>query len=266
MRYVPLDGRPWHHAMGLRPLEPSAWLELDDDGERQIGEKRLLISEHRDEVLVTTPDSEPACAELLTAIVENLAQFHPGASRDPVADEHPLVAASLLVPEDLCVLARDDHAWRLVAACVCFPSRWRLADKLGESLRGIHGPVPGYEDDLATPVDRFFDRLSDRAYWRLNWTLLDDATLFQPGPSRGEMSEDPADWVFRVERQTLCRLADSGAAVFTIRTHLARADELVRTHPGFAADVATVLSTAPASTRAYKGWVGLAGRWAAWAL
>jgi hypothetical protein len=265
MRYVPLDGRPWHHAMGLRPLAAREWFELDD-GAGQLEQKRALLASYRDEVLITTDGAAGASEELLAAITANLAEFHPGAPCQPVTGEHPLVAASLLVPEDLCLLARDETCWRLVAACVCFPSRWRLADKMGESLRGIHGPVPAYEDDLATPVDRFFDRLGTRAYWRLNWTLLDDPALFQPGPSRGEMDEDPASWVFRVERQTLTLLPSSGAVVFTIRTHQAPAAELVRSHPGFAEDVATVLASAPDATLAYKGWVGLAPRWADWAL
>jgi len=80
-----------------------------------------------------------------------------------------VVAAARLVQEDLCVLVRSD-AWRLQAACVCFPSRWNLASKLGTTLDDIHRPVPSYDVELSRPTNAFFERLKpSRSFWRLNW-------------------------------------------------------------------------------------------------
>jgi dimethylamine monooxygenase subunit A len=249
--------------MGLRALDLAQWIDWGADAEGQIAEKATILREHFNEVALFTPGGDDACAELLREIRSNLQRFHAKTTAADAAVEHPLVTASRLVPEDLCVLRRTDGEWRLAAAVVCFPSRWSLATKIGRSLDVIHAPVPGYEEALASPTNRFFDRLrEDKPFWRLNWTLLDDATLFQPSPSRDALIEDPAEWLFRVERQTLRQLPESGAIVFTIRTIVRPVRLLVELLPTFASDVYAVLASAPADTLAYKGWESLAPRWA----
>src|SRR3546814_16539920 len=72
-------------------------------------------------------------------------------------------------------------AWLLAAGSRCLLSRCRLADRLGRQKAAIHDPVPGFNDRLARPVDRFFDRVeAGRLYMRLNWSVMDDPALFQP--------------------------------------------------------------------------------------
>lgn len=58
-------------------------------------------------------------------------------------DFHPLDLAARLVQE----AERDGYV--LAALSVCFPSRWRIAEKLGKPLRDIHAPVPHYDEKLA---------------------------------------------------------------------------------------------------------------------
>jgi hypothetical protein len=261
--YVPLDGRPWRHSMGLRPLDEAAWFEFGDDADEQLAEKTRLLASSRSDVLALTDWSDDARVELFAAVTANLATFHPARRRVSAPEDDPLVAASRLVPADLCLLQRHGGSFVLSAACVCFPSRWRLADKIGTSLDAIHSPVPGYGEDLAGPTASFFERLGpSRAFWRLNWTLLDDPALFQPAASRSAPLGDPGRWVFRVERQTLSALAVSGAIVFTIRTYRSRAEDVARANPTFVASVQRVLSSASPATIAYKGWGELATSWA----
>ncbi len=160
------------------------------------------------------------------------------------------------------MLVRDD-AWRLRAACVCFPSRWDLAQKIGTTLDDIHSPVPGYDGDLSTPTNSFFDRLRpERSYWRLNWTLLDHPDLFQPQPKRsqGAPSGELTDWFFRVERQTLRQLPHTNAIVFTIRTYVASAASLRDSDAEFVPALLRGLDTAPGEMQDYKGWTGVAER------
>lgn len=261
-RYVPVDPKGFRLAMGLRPLDLAEWLEGGDDARAQIARRRELIASRRAEVDAHLPGSAPACAELLDLVRAHLARHDPASLEGAPSDPEPLVAASLLVAEDLCVLERTVGGWTLTAATVCFPSRWRLADKIGTTLDAIHGPVPGYEEAIGAPTRAFFDRLSvEKPVWRLNWTLLDDPTLFQPAPGRPATAADPADLVFRVERQTLRRLPVTGAVVFTIRTYCTRAGVLAARAPTFAADVWASLVSAPEASLAYKGWTGLAARW-----
>jgi hypothetical protein len=256
--YVPLDQRPWRLAMGLRPLEESKWLEVDARRDEELALKRRLVSGERDTVVALREEGNAASVELRDLVIENLATFHPDIERDVVASEHPIVQASLLVQEDLCVLVNDGE-WRLAAACVCFPSRWSLITKIGTSLDAIHAPVPGYDDELSRPTNSFFSRLQpERSFWRLNWTLLDDASLFQPGLHRPSASGGPDQWHFRVERQTLRLLSTTRAAVFTIHTYVASVQQLRDEHEDFTDNLLTALDSAPPAMKAYKGWVGVA--------
>jgi len=121
-------------------------------------------------------------------------------------------------------MVRED-TWCLRAACVCFPSRWVLADKVGGSVAAIHQPVPRYDNDLGGLVESFFDRLDDRTVWRTNWNLWDDPRLSQPWANENtpqfdlpSADEVPERVFLRVERQTVRRLTDDAVA-FSIRVH-----------------------------------------------
>jgi dimethylamine monooxygenase subunit A len=246
--------------MGMRPLEMSAWLEADDHFDEELVLKASLLETNYHDVVALSPAGDEGSRELLDEVKSFLLEHHPDRSRSSSLDEHPIVQASRLVQEDLCVLVKDD-AWRLRAACVCFPSRWLLASKINTTLDEIHTPVPGYGDELARPTNGFFDRLTpERPFWRLNWTLLDSPTLFQPTTVRAAPSGDLADWYFRVERQTLRQLPKSRAIVFTIRTYVTSAVALSEHNDQFVPTLLHALDSAPSSTQAYKGWTGVAER------
>jgi hypothetical protein len=245
--------------MGLRPLEQSAWLEVDEHRDAELALKNDLIERTRDVVVATTPAGDAPSEELLALVLENLAVFHPAVPRSLRAGEPAIVQASLLVQEDLCLLVRD-RQWLLASACVCFPSRWSLTSKIGTSLDAIHSPVPGYEEELAGPTNAFFDRLGpDRSFWRLNWTLLNDPALHQP-TVRDRAYESVEQWYFRVERQTLRKLPETGAVVFTIRTYVASLQELRDRDSAIMKNLLFALDSAPLATIRYKGWEGVADR------
>lgn len=260
-----VTGRPFRLTLGLRPLDPADWLEVDRDREPDLAEKRRLLSERFADVVATLPEGDSASAEVLAMVVAHLDRHH-GLTAVPEPGCHPVDAAGRSVSEDLCVLTRSPDGWRLVAASVCFPSRWRLADKIGRTVGAIHEPVPGYES-IAAATDAFFDRLTvERPMWRTNWSILESPQLFQ-APAAGPLEEagtggrgsegrvrDPGQLTMRVERQTLRRLPESGAAVFTIRTHRIPLAELVSRRPAAAADLAATLRTVPPATIRYKGW------------
>jgi hypothetical protein len=118
----------------------------------------------------------------------------------------------------------EDGGLILGAAVLCFPSHWRLADKLGRPAAAIHEPVPRYDPELRTKVDTFLERLRpDRPVWRRNWTIHDHDALFAPvpPPPRTIAVERFGEELFvRSERQTLRRLP-RGAVLFTIKTQQA---------------------------------------------
>ncbi len=257
MTYVPLDARGWRLAMGLRPLAPEKWLEVDERRDDELALKATLLATRRDEVVGLCDEALPASRDVLEEVVAFLAGYHPQVSREVDKSEHPLVAASRIVQEDLCVMVRSD-AWRLVGACVCFPSRWDLAEKVGTTLDEIHSPVPHYDTALAGPTRAVFDRLTpERSFWRLNWTLLDSADLFQPARARVTGAAPMDQWHFRVERQTIRRLSRSGAVLFTIRTYVTPLRTMLDDE-FFVESLFANLESASEATRRYKGWVGVA--------
>ncbi len=278
-----VDGSPWRLTMGLHRLDEAEWLEVDERRVPELRAKADLLDHERDTVLATLPSGDDPSRELLAAVVEHLAVQHgvldatgpvltdrlSGAAVD-LEGHHPLEAASRVAQEDLCVLVRDEVAWRLVAACVCFPSRWSLRDKLGATLSGIHGPVPGFDATLGAPAATFFDRLTvTRPVWRRNWTLLDTPELHLPSPAARRRTLDGDDdlghrlW-FRVERQTLRRLPDTGAIAFTIGTTVRPLADVVAATPGFADALRRTLSTVDEDVAAYKGWTDLLAPLARW--
>jgi hypothetical protein len=275
--YLPVEPKPWRLRMGLRPLDLDRWLEVDQLRALELAQKHVLLdnTDTRQRVLGWVDGEDGDAATLLELILAHLDKRHPGLVTPTSAgslrdnstgrlidpDElHPIEAAARLVQEDLCLMAKRGADWVLGAACVCFPSRWSLLEKIGRNLAGIHGPVPGYESELAAPTQAFFDRLSpDRPVWRLNWTLLTDPVLYQPDPSEraGRPISDPGTEVwFRVERQTLRRISSMTIA-FTIRTYVNSLGELLACHPEAGPAVASALSDLPPGVPEYKGWLEL---------
>jgi len=267
--YLPVTGKAWRLTMGLRPLPTHGWLEVDRHRDRELAAKADLLETAPDVVIGVAPGSDAAQRELEAAIIGDLAVHHGLEVRSPLTgDEVPIVRAARLVQEDLCLFERRGATWEMTAACVCFPSRWTLSEKVGRTLSAIHGPVPGYEEALAGPVEALFNRLHpDRPVWRLNWTILDTDELHLPTPSarRGlHLPDDLSTMTFRIERQTLRTLPETGAICFTIRTYTAPIGALLTDRPALAADLAATLRTVDGAMAEYKGWANLLPSLIAW--
>jgi hypothetical protein len=243
--------------------------------------KRRLLAERHGEVFAALSGTEAAGAEVLALLADHLPKRFPtqyprmnttiavAATGELVGigtpGVHPLETAARLVPEDLCLMRGTDAGYILAAACVCFPSRWRLADKIGRGLGMIHAPVPGYAGQLGGAVDRFFARITvDKPVWRLNWTIHDSPEPFQPAAAkRGAPGDFGRDVFLRVERQTLRRLPASGDVLFTIRTYIRPLGEIAQD-----ADVARRLAAAienlPPPMRDYRSLTHFADALVAW--
>jgi len=270
--------------MGLRPLLLQDWLEVDEDLPIFLGHKRRVLRDRHADVVAVVEDPDDrvrrASGELLEVLVDHLVTMHGATHRreggtvlvegaeEPVpvgsaeldrAGIHPVDAAGRLVAEDWAVQLRGPEGWTLAAASVCSPTRWVLAEKLGRPMARVHDPVAGYAEQLAAPVDRFFDRLEvDSPRWRLNWNLSDDDSLYQPGgkyrtePGADLSAADVPDRIWlRVERQTLRRLPVTGAVVFGIRIHQDLLGRLAD-RPDVLARLAATIRSFPPGTLEHK--------------
>ena len=262
---------------GLQTLDLQDWIEIDDHFASELIEKERLLRERHHDVFAVLPKALAGSEEILELLVAHLPSRFPTLYRrednlfyNLVTHQcwdlsqqvlHPLDLAGRLVQEDLCLMQHDptDNTYRLVGASLCFPTRWRLADKMGKPLTAIHAPVPGYEEELASTVDRFFERLRvEKPVWRINWGLIDDPTLFQPtGHGRKGLNPDITAenageklWI-RMERQTLRRLPRTQDVLFTIRVHIRPLQQL-QSHPERAATLASAIRGMPEPLRLYK--------------
>ena len=273
--YLPFESGPYRMAMALTTVPECEWFEIDERYAEEMTEKQRLLRERYQEVFATLPISDAARAETLHEIVANLTTHVPdwfaregntlhnkltGETWDVAAPRcDPLELAGRLVQEDLCLIQHSEEGPIFTAAVLCFPSRWRLHEKIGKPLAAVHGPVPHYGERLATPVDRFMAKVKPgHIASRLNWSVLDNPAMFQPGgkwrqQTNAAITPDNAGerLYLRVERQTLRRLPQSGAILFGIRVHsyqLARAIA-ARTD---AARLAEAVRALPEATVHYK--------------
>ncbi len=265
-------GGRYRLAMGLTPIDEAEWLSPSANHAQTLAAKRDLLATRRDDVFRALSEADSAAHELLTMVARHLQQQHPTQYRrdgDSLANRltgerwdiagsglHPLDLCGRLVEDDLCLMQAHADSYRLVGASLCFPNRWRLDERLGQPLASIHAPVPGYEPALHRPVEHFFAALKpDRIVARVNWGIADDPTLFQPigRDADNTLTADNAGdrlWL-RVERQTLRRLPQSGAVLFTIRTEITSLRDTIRS-PADAADLAGALRDMSPAMRRYK--------------
>ena len=234
-------------AMGTHAYEGELFVR-DDDYPRDLALKaQLLAQRHHDVFAARDTDQVRAASEEVLGLT---ADGDAGAL-------HPLDAAGRHVQEDLCILVLRDGAPHLDAASLCFPSYWRLADKLGRPLVDVHGPVPQYAEQLTAKVEGFLRRLAPgRMVWRRNWSIHNDPSYFAPvpGPPKPDLAI-PDDLYLRSERQVLRRLTTPDAVLFTIRTQqvpLAVLEE----RPDIAHRLASAIDGWSPEMRAYKGGHG----------
>ena len=258
--HLPYEPGPQRMALGLTAIPEAAWVERDAKTKPQIAERVRLLAQRRADVLADTPGAEAACAELRAILANHMAAYWPGwvqPAGDPA--EHPLADICAWVAEDFCLIRPGPEGPLLIAAILCFPSRWRLGEKIGRPLLAIHKPVPTYAETLGRPVDRFMGAIKPgRLAVRFNWSVHEDPTLFQPtGHGRGDLdpSITPANagsalWL-RVERQTFRRLPESGVVAFGIRTHVTPLAEVVAV-PGEAGRLAAAVRGVPVELERYK--------------
>jgi len=260
-------------AIGLKPLDPTRWIDVDDELAVYLAEKSRLFAERYNQVFAAEADTEAAQREVLERLVAHLPADHAetharegGSMRIVPTGElvwldgtSPLETAARLVQEDLVLMRRGDEGWRLAAAALCFPSAWRLSDKFGRPMHEVHGPVPGFGAGTrsAELITRMFDNLRPGAAMiRWNWSLYGDRVLFHPEPTHAvpRFGVEGEKAVVRLERQTITKLT-TGDVLFTIRIYLEPINALARRPEGreIAGAIRAQLAALSSEQAEYKG-------------
>jgi hypothetical protein len=224
--------------IGLAKLDESEWLEPAPD----LAARAAAFDAHPESVQLT-PEAEAPGAELAALL---------GVSGG-------LEGAARARWEDMCLLARrgDEEVYHLIGAAVAFPTDWQPARKMGLPLAAMHQPIDNYAEQLATPVDRFMAKLKpDAIYGRCNWFVAPTQALRWVGEPPEQAfahvtPENAGETLFvRSERQTLRRLPQTGAILFTIGVHVAPLGSLSRENIAFMAEA---LATIPANEARRRG-------------
>ncbi|MEM1159591.1 MAG: DUF3445 domain-containing protein [Pseudomonadota bacterium] len=229
---------PWMHRRtagppGISPLDMAEWTVRDQDFDAQMAYRRQILARDPEAVLASTTAGEEAGLELLSMVLSHLGDVaSDGSPRALTLKEMfcPFTALNNLVAEDWCLMQHDPEMgeYKLVAAILCFPARWKLSEKMNRAMIRIHKPVKEYDDLMARRVGRLFDVLDEaRPLVRINWLVNTTPELFLPlGEEEKEIGNMPpaSGFYVRTERQTLVRLPRTRAVAFGIKTSVTPID------------------------------------------
>ncbi|KAI0897384.1 hypothetical protein F4806DRAFT_495058 [Annulohypoxylon nitens] len=257
-KVAPIKYQPYktqgHVTMGIQKRVRSEWIRMDCGYLDRINERLPLIREKPEFTIGTGEKVNPAIEELYEEImIKYLPVRFPtmfkarGKTVKNLATgtTYPLTTMGLThaqmlaymgenVEEDFYFMCPDhDGQYRLQGYIACFPGGFLSPARVGESVREIHKPVPGYERKLGLSVDRYFGRMIPGDFiGRMNWSLqVDGADLFRtdgnnyyPGTEQvvSDYKEDPSldECYLRVEHQTLTKLPRTSAVIFTVRSYM----------------------------------------------
>lgn len=230
----------------LRRGEPRAFFAPGPDAERVLAERARWLAQDPARYAALQPEGVAAFGDWCRMMA--------GWGIDAGADVGAVGAA--LEPDFLLMVRDANGVFRLRGGALCFPTGWALEEKLGGTMREIHGVVPRLNAALGGPVDQFLDRLRPgAAMLRANWGLAaTDELNLHPALARPRLTATvPFErlWL-RVERQALAALPATGAVLFGIRVEL-HPLAAVRADPELWARFGRALATMPDDVAVYKG-------------
>lgn len=258
----PIPYKPYktqgHVVMGIQKRTRSEWIRIDNGYLARIEDRRQLVKDKPDLIIGTGPKVDAAIVELYEevmvrylparfptmfqevkskGVVRNLATgtTYPVANLASVSTSAMLTYMSENVEEDFYFMCPDPDGkqFRLQGYIACFPGGFLSPSRVGESMREIHAPVPGFDQKLGLSVDRYFVRMVPGDFiGRMNWSLqVDGEDLFRvdgnnyyPGTTQevGDDKFDPrfSECFLRCEHQTLTKLPRTHAVIFTVRSYM----------------------------------------------
>ena len=221
---------PWIEPKGIMNLQSlsTGWIDIDSNYISSCNLKSSLLESKEALVFKSTSENQEVSKLVLEHVLKSLPVGSAsckgniilngldGKSYD-IDQTHPLKIASLLIQSDLCIITKIEDEFILTDACVCFPDRWRLDEKIGKSLAEIHKPVKHFEK-IRHASNAFLKGMTEPKY-RFNYTFSPTDELHLPNEIYGENK------FARVERQCFFRL-NYESILFTIRTYIQPINEM----------------------------------------
>lgn len=265
--HFPIRENGFRYELGVRALTVNEPLiESTAKYRDEVSLCRKMLEDERDLYWAESAGCHVAQTEAADHVISSATFLNPSGNTlldEPVVPfgKNPLLSISRHVQEDLILLSDDEQAgFPIVAGSVCFPSGWSIVDKLGLPLNAVHQPVPGLNALLGHSIDKLLARLKPgRPVWRDNWGIRPSGQLDQ-SPRYSEVLATAAQSIttrdalqrcyFRVEKQTLSRLAKSRHILFTIHTSQCELQQLTAKQQQL---LAATLKSMPDAIAEYKG-------------
>lgn len=297
--YRPFKAGKYHLTMGLQKCDASDWILLENTYKRRTAYRRKQLKEHPEIACLVQegPEVDAAVHEYYEYMWYYLSERYPKYFTKETVDgvewchnslwdeKYPMSAQKCLDlglakgSRDLAMICSSTHEedfllmtldethdppmYRMRAVSSCFPAGFNPADKIGLTLRNIHGPVPGYKQRLDLSMNKFFAKFQAGNFvQRQNWGIQCDDALFDYENYAGfdaEKDNEPYEahevdfneWALRVERQVLTRLPKTGAMCFVIRCYTTPVS-VIREEPR-APDLIDAIDQLPIEDKVYKG-------------
>lgn len=248
-----LPDEDYRLSMGFQRGDAARYFARTEQHEEIVAERARWLHEAPSRYAALLPGGAPLLEEF-TALVST---WKPEQTQTGCSPWEQCLALGRTFEPDFLLLQPDAAgAFRLLGACVCFPSAWSLEEKMGRPMDFIHSVVPGLNEQLGKSIQRFLDRIPPGvASLRNNWGLSRSAER-NLHPSRTLPRLDAAVtteevWL-RVEEQALVALPRNGGVLFGIRIVLHSLAELRRDEAA-ARGLHRALATMPEALAAYKG-------------
>ncbi|KAK1467822.1 hypothetical protein CTAM01_16974 [Colletotrichum tamarilloi] len=277
---VPRPYRPfrwaYHQTMSLTKMDTDFWIELENTYRERVAERKDLYAKNGSHVLDSMPGSELACKELMEMVLQFICARYPNqfklegnilhnnilGTTTYLSATEPLIVLLDNVPEDFGIMLRDHETGKYVlrAGIICSSVGWKLSEKVGLGLPGIHKVVPDYKEKMEFSMDRFFTKMpTNKPIQRGSWGLEKGQPLYLPSEhpefshrEHQTPSLQPEEVHLRVDWQTLRRLPLSGGVVFNFKALFTPLTEF-KNEPFIPSLVLKVLNEGKESLLKYKG-------------
>ncbi|POY75267.1 hypothetical protein BMF94_1637 [Rhodotorula taiwanensis] len=219
------------------------WIEIDYKYVDEMRYKASVIAEHPDRTVLSLPENDEACGELLQTLVDYLPKRYPtlfealpnggvfnrvlGLGFENCSVLHGVealhVVAKLVQDDFLMGREREDGHVYFVGGLVAIPGFYDFRAKLGMSMASVHAPVPQFNEKILMSVERTLKRFKpDEPFERSSWEIVDDLNSYQHNIAKlgeGErVREDlhPKDLILRIDHQTFRKLPKTRAIIFGV--------------------------------------------------
>jgi hypothetical protein len=229
--------------MGLERGEPARFFRSHTGDDALLAQRQKILTDHPERHSVLLPEGEPLLAEFARLLAD-----WGTAAKPPTLGQD-------LAPDFLLLAPNAAGMPVLLGGCVCFPSSWAFEEKVGRPLDWIHAVVPTLNKKLGEKARGFLTKMPvGQAWLRANWGLTASPALNQH-PALGLPVLTPdiglGDVWFRIERQALVALPETGGILFGIRLEVFPLAE-VRANEPARLGLLEALQTMPDAIADYK--------------